>query len=163
MIERPTAFLLHGFLGAGKTTLAKKLESERDAVRFTHDEWMNELFGDDPPEALFPDYARRISGVMQKTWTRCLDLGVNVVLDSGLWSRKERDDIRTIVARHGGEPALYRLNCPDEVAWQRIDARNRASGRSLYIAPSTFQVLKARFEPLADDEPRIEVMSSSDG
>ncbi|TKV70445.1 hypothetical protein D0C28_26865 [Rhizobium sp. AU243] len=28
---------------------------------------------------------------------------------------------------------------------------------SLYIARNTFQILKARFEPLSDDESRIEV------
>ncbi|WP_370677771.1 AAA family ATPase [Pleomorphomonas sp. PLEO] len=139
MTAKPKAFLLHGFMGTGKTTLAKKLESEHDAVRFTHDEWMNELFGDDPPEELFQEYARRISTVMQKTWTRCLDLGVNVVLDFGLWSRAERDSIRALVARHGGEPMLCHLNCTDDVAWQRIDERNRALGRSLFIAQTPFE------------------------
>jgi hypothetical protein len=35
-----TAHLLNGYLGVGKTTLARRLEHELPAVRFTHDEWM---------------------------------------------------------------------------------------------------------------------------
>jgi predicted kinase len=30
-----TAFLIHGYLGAGKTTLARPLEVEQAAIRFT--------------------------------------------------------------------------------------------------------------------------------
>jgi predicted kinase len=40
-----TAFLIHGYLGAGKATLARRLEVEQAAIRFTHDEWMRSLYG----------------------------------------------------------------------------------------------------------------------
>ena len=48
-----TALLIHGYLGAGKTTLARRLEVEQAASRFTHDEWMRSLYDDDPPEPRF--------------------------------------------------------------------------------------------------------------
>jgi predicted kinase len=76
-----TVFLLHGYIGAGKTTLARRLEVEHAAIRFTHDEWMRSLYGDDPPETRFPDYVERVSGVMETVWTRCVALKMNVVLD----------------------------------------------------------------------------------
>jgi predicted kinase len=44
-----TAHLIHGYLGAGKTTFARRLEEELPAIRFSHDEWMTNLYGDDPP------------------------------------------------------------------------------------------------------------------
>jgi len=157
MNQRPKAFLLHGFLGAGKTTFAKRLEKEQQALRFTHDEWMNELYGDDPPAELFEEYARRVFRVMEMTWTRCLTVGTSVILDFGFWSRAEREKARALVAEHGGEAVLYRLNCADDVAWKRVSERNRQLAGGLLIAPNTFEVLKARFEPLADDEERIEV------
>lgn len=90
MTQRPKAFLLHGFLGVGKTTLARRLEVEYRAMRFTHDEWMYRLYGDDPPAAQFPQYAARVSVTMSAIWTRCLELGTNVVLDFGFWSKAER-------------------------------------------------------------------------
>lgn len=151
------AHLIHGYLGAGKTSFSKRLEREISAVRFTHDEWMKALYGNDPPEQHFAEYANRVSLLMEDLWRRCLRAGADVILDFGFWSRAERDRIRSSVEELGADARLYRLSCPDDVAWQRIQARNAALDSSLYIAPNTFVVLKARFEPLDDDEVRSEV------
>ena len=155
----PLAFLLHGYLGVGKTTLARRLEAEHSAIRFTHDEWMRTLYGNDPPEALFADYAGNVSGLIEATWTRCLELGLDVVLDFGFWSRSERDRTRALVAQFGGECRLYRLTCADEIARRRIEGRNEDLDDSLFIAPSTYDALKARFEPLGPDERSIEIIT----
>ena len=157
--QAPLAFLLHGYLGVGKTTLARRLEAEHAAIRFTHDEWMRALYGSDPPEALFGEYARRVSGVIEAAWTRCLELRLNVVLDFGFWSRSERDRTRALIAQLGGECRLYRVTCPDEIARQRIGGRNEDLGASLFIAPATYDALKARFEPLGPDERAIEMVT----
>jgi predicted kinase len=162
MSQRPKAFLLHGFLGAGKTHLARRLEEEHRAVRFTHDEWMRRLYGDDPPAERFPDYAARVFGTMESMWTRCLDLGTNVVLDFGFWSVAERNQVRALVKAHGGEPLLYRVSCTDTVALDRI-ARRNGQPDSLTITPDTYWALLARFEPLGQDEPRIEIAASAPG
>lgn len=161
MIARhaPLAFLLHGYLGVGKTTLARRLEAEHAAIRFTHDEWMRALYGSDPPEALFADHAGRVSRLIEATWTRCLALGLNVVLDSGFWTRAERDRTRALIAQLGGECRLYRLTCPDEIARRRIVRRNEDLDASLFIAPATYDALKARFEPLSPDERSIEMIT----
>lgn len=158
----PKVFLLHGFLGAGKTTLARRLEGQHRALRFTHDEWMVRLYGHDPHEAEFGEYARRVSGLMEEMWVRSLDLGTSVILDSGFWSRAERDRVRDLVAARGGQPVLYRLHCPDEVAWARIERRNAHLSGDLFIARATFESLKARFEPLDPGEDRIEIDSGDD-
>jgi predicted kinase len=153
----PVAHLLHGYIGAGKTTFARHLESQTSAVRFTPDEWIRRLYGDDPPEELFADYSRRVTELMESVWSRCLAAGVDVVLDYGFWSRTERDRVRAVIAGLGAEHRLYWLACPDDIAWQRIDRRNKALDASLHIAPNTFEVLKARFEPLGADEPCVEM------
>jgi predicted kinase len=160
MATQPRAYLLHGFLGVGKTTFAKQLEHERNAIRFTHDEWMSRLYGNDPPAALFQQRASRVFGLMEDVWTRCLALGSSVVLDFGLWSRAERERVRTLVSMNGGIAVLYRLSCADDVAWQRIERRNRDLQDSLYITPSTYESLKARFEPLGPDEAFVDVEGS---
>jgi len=151
-----TAHLIHGYLGAGKTTFARRLEREISAIRFTHDEWMQRLYGDDPPAQEFAELAGRVSSLMEDQWRRCLAIGVDVILDFGFWSRAERDRLRASIVACGSNVRLYRLACPDSVAWERIQARNASLDRGLYIAPNTFAVLKTRFEPLDDDEERVE-------
>jgi predicted kinase len=149
--------MIHGYLGSGKTTFARKLEQELPALRFTHDEWMTRLFGDDPPADLFPEFFRRVSEQIDSIWPRCLELGIEVVLDLNFWSRKQRARVRAIASELGVGVRLYQLSCPDEIAWRRIEKRNRERQGSLFISRNTFEILKARFEPLGDDEERIVV------
>jgi predicted kinase len=153
----PTAHLIHGFLGVGKTTLARQLEQKIPAIRFSHDEWMTRLYGDDPPVEHFAEFYRRVYEQLAEVWPRCLELGVDVVLDFGCWTRHDRDVLRARIAEIGTEARLYRVTCPEDEAWQRIERRNSRLRGSLYIARNTFDVLKGRFEPLDDDEDRIEI------
>ena len=55
-----TLHLLFGGVGSGKTTVAKKLERELPAVRFTHDEWTARLYGCYPPAAGFQEASARV-------------------------------------------------------------------------------------------------------
>ncbi len=150
-----TAHLIYGYLGAGKTTYARRLERDIGAVRFTPDEWMSRLFGQDPPVAIFQEKAAAILEVMEPLWLRCLALGVDVVLDFGFWRRSERDRARRLAGDAGATSVLYTLSCADDEAFRRVSARNANESHSLYIAPETFTLLKARFEALEPDEPAI--------
>ena len=152
-----TAHLLHGFLGTGKTTLARRLEVEFLAIRFTPDEWMARVFGEDPPESTYQACERALMDVMEPIWTGCLTRGVDVVLDYGFWRRRERDEVRVRVKLTGSLPRLYRLSCPETEARRRVAARNASPLRTVYIAPETFDQLKARFQPLDGDEEFVAV------
>jgi hypothetical protein len=57
----------------------------------------------------------------------------------------------------GAQSRLYRVTCSEEEAWRRIERRNADLKGSLFIARSTFEMLKARFEPLGSDEECIEI------
>ena len=149
--RRPTAHLIHGFVGAGKTTLAKSLERDLPAVRFSNDEWLARLFGADPPAETFAAADQGILEIMEALWSRCLILGVDVVLDLGFWSRARRDAVRAKLEALGAGYRLYKCSCPEHEAWARIERRNLLPG-SLLITRPTFDGLKARFQPLEADE-----------
>jgi len=155
-----TVHLIHGFLGAGKTTFARRLEASLPALRFTHDEWVTRLYGADPSADLFPEYHRRVSEQIESLWPRCAELSIDVILDVNFWSRRERDDTRARAAAVGANSRLYRLGCSDDEAWRRIEKRNHDLRGALFIARETFELLKDRFEPLDADEARIEVANS---
>ena len=152
----PAIHALHGFLGSGKTRLARQLESELPAMRFSSDEWMVTLYGQDPPEELFNIYRARVLAVMHSYWTRALELGLPVILDEGLWTRRERDGLRAEAAALGVPFILYALNTPEDVARQRVRRRNAEPG-SLFIAENTYDLLRPRFEALKQDEAHVVV------
>jgi predicted kinase len=153
----PAAHLIYGYLGAGKTTFAGQLERNIPAIRFSHDEWMVRLYGDDPPIEQFAIFYWRIHEQVEEIWLRCLELGLDVVLDFGFWTRQERDETRAKIIALGAEARLYRLTCPEDEAWRRIEKRNANLQGSLLIVRNTFEMFKERFEPLDPDETRIEI------
>lgn len=147
----PTIHAIHGFLGSGKTTLARRLEQRLPALRLNSDEWMVTLYGPDPAEEVFRPGFARVQTLQRALAERALALGLNVVLDDGYWTRASRDEVRAWAAGLGVPLRLYALQVTDEVAWTRIEQRNAEPG-SLYIAPETYALFRERFEPMALDE-----------
>ncbi len=134
-----TLFITCGVPGSGKTTLARRLETEQRAVRLTGDEWLHELYPDESDDALNAELplVERLEWVNahrplveRLQWAlalRTLALGVNVVLDWGLWTREERDRYRTEAQQHNARVVLCVLDLParDELV-RRLNTRNTA-------------------------------------
>jgi len=102
VVTRATLFLTVGLPGTGKTTAARRLEAERDALRLTKDEWVKALYGDDNPAAA----SDVIEGRLIRLGLRALELGTNVVIDFGLWSRDERSALRQAAADLGASVVI---------------------------------------------------------
>jgi predicted kinase len=60
-----TLHLMVGLPCSGKTTLAQELESEKDALRLTPDEWQVRLFGQDVEE---PEHNARHDLIEAMLW-----------------------------------------------------------------------------------------------
>ena len=157
----PTAHLLHGFIGSGKTTFARELERSSGAVRFTYDEWMHHLYGDNLPKEQFINMYNRIDDLIWQYAIMLLKRNVDVIIDSGFWSRSSRDLARQRVADAGGQAILYRITCPEAMMRARVAARTtNLPDDSLWINEAAFDELKGRFEELDEDEAFISVDTS---
>nr|WP_281416188.1 AAA family ATPase [Deinococcus aestuarii] len=147
---------MHGYMGSGKTTLARRLEHELPALRFTIDEWIVALYGPDLNAEEFPVASRRVTAVLEGQWKRAVTLGIHVILDYGFWTRRGRDGLRAEASALGVPLTFYALELPEEEAWRRIRRRNLEPG-VLPIADETFTRLRPRFEPLGPDETALQV------
>ena len=83
--------------------LARRLSVERDAQRFTKDEWVRDLGGD-----LWDEQLRiRPEGKLIELAFELLATGRSCILDFGLWSREERDALRLRARRLGVRIELH--------------------------------------------------------
>jgi predicted kinase len=131
---RPTLYLMVGLPGTGKTTAAKRLEVEQDALRLTKDEWMKALYGDDNPSS----GSDVIEGRLVEIALRALELGTSVVIDFGLWGRDERSSLRRAAGDRDAVVDMRYLEVSPEEQRRRLAARLADAPRSTW--------------PLSDDE-----------
>jgi len=118
-MKQPTLFLTVGLPATGKTTAARRIEIEHEALRLTKDEWVKALYGHENP----PSAQDVIEGRLIQIGLRALELGNNVVIDYGLWGRDERSALRQAAADLGARvKMLYFELTPAEQA-RRIAQR----------------------------------------
>lgn len=142
-----TLHLMVGLPCSGKTTLAKKLEQERSALRLTPDEWQIGLFGQDANE---PEHDARHNFIEAMLWniaSRALALGTNVILDFGFWAKEEREDFRQRAKNLGASSEVHFLDVPDEELLRRLEARNaQLSHETFHISAESMRPWMAFFQ-----------------
>ena len=148
-----TLHLMVGLPCSGKTTLARKLEREKSALRLTPDEWQIPLFGQDAEE---PEHDARHSLIEAMLWdlaSRALALGTNVILDFGFWAREEREDFRSRAKRLGASSEVHFLDVPEDELLRRLEIRNsQPSQESFHISESSMKSWMVFFQRPTPDE-----------
>jgi predicted kinase len=129
-------FVMVGLPAAGKTSRARELASARNALRLTPDEWMIPLFGQEQPEGK----RNIVEGRLIWLALSALRIGVDVVLDFGVWARDERSALRALAASVGATSELVYLQVDEEEQWRRIEAR------TLTDASTTFEMTRTDLE-----------------
>ena len=122
-----------GLPSAGKTSRARELASTRHALRLTPDEWMIPLFGQEQPEGK----RNVVEGRLIWVALSALRLGVDVVLDFGVWAKVERSALRALAASVGATSELVYLPVDAEEQWRRVQAR------ALTDSATTFPMTRA--------------------
>lgn len=118
-MRRPTLFLTVGLPCTGKTTAARRIEVEHDALRLTKDEWVKALYGHENPRSA----SDVIEGRLIEIGLRALELGTDVVIDFGLWSRDERSALRQAAADRGARVEMRYCDVTPAEQRRRLDQR----------------------------------------
>jgi predicted kinase len=141
--------LMVGLPGSGKTTLARQIEAEQQALRLTPDEWIAAL-GLDPY-----DQGRRaeIEALQWNVAKRTLELGLNVILDFGFWSRRERDDFRARALALGACAELRFVDVAPGTLRLRLAERQTSAGLASFpVSDAQLQQYLSLFEAPSSEE-----------
>lgn len=113
--------LICGLPGSGKTTLARKLESETNAIRFCPDEWMDRLSINLWDE----DRRGKVETLQWVLAQKLLAQGLSVIIEWGTWAKTERDVLREGAQALGASAELHYLSASAEILFDRIRRRNQ--------------------------------------
>ena len=124
--KQPIAYVICGFIGAGKTTFARKLEKEIGAIRITKDEWVIKIFGNKiTSDKNFEVYDKNITELATDIAFKILKSGKDVILDEGFWVKSQRDDIKKKIIDIGAQPIFYYVECAIEKMRERVITRSK--------------------------------------
>jgi len=152
MTNVQTVYLVYGPVGAGKSTYARELAADRNAIRFAIDDWMHTLFGDDRPQQMDLVWAMtRVARCEARIWATCQEIlasGRDVVLEIGAMRATDRERLKSIVEAAGHRLALCFVDADREVRRQRVLQRNREKGDTytFEVTPAMFDAMETYFE-----------------
>lgn len=154
--NKSTVYLICGFIGAGTSTFAKKLEEKTGAVRITKDEWSIRLIGNDPTIDGYADWDRKIIDLSRDFAFYLAEKGIDVILDEGFWEKEQREEMKLRINAIGAKCVTYYVECPIDVARKRTVGRNdNLTGNSFRISNEMFDGYLKYWEPPTKDENYI--------
>jgi predicted kinase len=156
MKTQPIVYLICGFIGAGKTTFAKKVEEETGAVRITKDEWSISLIGNDPTIDGYAEWDTKIIELSRNVAFHLAEKGIDVIIDEGFWEQETRAGMKRRIEAIGAKEVLYYVDTPIETIRERVAGRNNNPTKDSFKISSEMldNYLKA-WQPPGDDEEYV--------
>lgn len=154
-----TMVLVCGLPGSGKTTLAKRFEEERGAIRMCPDDWIEALLVKSDDSAAKDSLRDLVESLQWDLAKQYLAKGLTVILENGFWSEEERTQYAMEALDLGARIELYALDSSDrDELWRRIEQRNRE------LATPTWLMTREEHEPkwIGFEPPTAEEISFYD-
>jgi predicted kinase len=151
-MSKPALILFCGLPGSGKTTLGKQLAIERNVPRLCTDDWMADHGLDLQDEAL---HQKSWKALWATAWERLAD-GESLLFEDGLWTKKERANIRAKADELGVTTEFNYFDIPLEVLKQRVQQRNSEGGHGVAtITDEQLDEYSAMFEKPTEAELKL--------
>ena len=156
-------YLICGKICCGKTTYSQKLCAENDAIVLSVDEMTLTVFGQNCG-AKHDEYMNNAKKYLLNKSLEFIDKKINVVLDWGFWTRKEREFTKDFYKSRGIDCELHYIDISDETWKIRINQRNETvltkKTTAYYVDENLLAKFNSMFETPSEDE--IDVVYQED-
>lgn len=147
-----------GKICAGKSTYAERLRSETGAVLLSVDEITLALFGSDTGD-MHDTYVERTEKYLYEKSVQIVRSGIDVILDWGFWTAKERKYAREFYKSYGISCELHFIDIDDDLWHTRIEKRNAmveaGECSAYYVDEGLARKFAEIFEPPLDTETDV--------
>jgi predicted kinase len=145
---------LCGKMAAGKSTLARALALQENAVLLVQDEFLDHLFPGEITD--IPDFVRcssRLRNALGPHVCALLSKGVSVVLDFPGNTRVQRAWFRELFERASAGHELHFVDASDAVCRSQLKERSKdLPAGTPWTTDAEFEAVTAYFQPPSDDE-----------
>ncbi|MDE6149007.1 MAG: ATP-binding protein [Ruminococcus sp.] len=114
-----------GKICSGKSTYAKQISSKNKAVLLSVDEITLALFGQNCGDK-HDEYVAKTEKYLFDKSLEILQIGVNVVLDWGFWTKAERQYAKEFYKSKNIQCEFHFIDVGNEIWHQRLNKRNNA-------------------------------------
>ena len=154
-MSKPQLYLLVGYPGSGKTTIAKNIHEKSGAEHLWTDWERNAMF-DQPTHS--QEESNRLYDYLNRLTAQLLSEGKSVIFDTSFNFRKDRDNLRLIAEDAGAETIVVWVNTPKALSKTR--ALHGGNTRNNYDQPMTdeqFERIAHHLEEPIDNEKVIKI------
>ena len=148
-------YLICGKLCCGKTTYSQKLCTENEAVLLSVDELTLTVFGQNCGEKHDENVLNAKKYLLNKS-LELIDKNINVVLDWGFWTRKERALTKDFYQSRDIDCELLYIDISYDVWKARIEQRNQTvltdKTSAYYVDENLLAKFNSMFEAPSEDE-----------
>lgn len=144
--------LMCGPAGSGKTTIAKRLESEgKKRLSFDEESFKRGIVTHPLSDAIH----REIKTLLDQQLIDSLKENADIVLDYSFWSRAMREEYIKLLARYKVEPVIYYVKTPLEVIIERLMERQGSHSNDIKVSRELAIQYYNNFEPPTSREGSI--------
>lgn len=154
-MDKPTLYLMVGYPGAGKTTVAKIIADRTGAVHLWADAERHKLFSE-PTHS--HEESTELYDKLNTEAAYLLAKEKSVVFDTNFNFMADREKLSDIGKDQGAKTIIIWLTTPVEVAKQRaIHAKDTRNGYANHMTEEQFDTIVSKLEPPIKDEKIIKI------
>lgn len=143
-----------GKMAAGKSTLARKLALEHNAILIVEDDWLAQLYPEEITDIpTYIKYSFRLKNIMSDHILTLLKQNVSVVMDFPANTKEQRLWFRTIYKQANVAHTLHYIDVSDEKCKKQLKLRSldKPVG-SAFTTNDEFDLITEYFQPPVDNE-----------